>query len=337
MQLVDPTASVSKMFRDGNRLVPYPLLMACLNRLLKDPSALAPHPPSEDLRPLFRAACMAVDLGVADPLERDEERKKEFFEHIYPVWRQSMSAEEFQPYQDILDGKTRQRMEQQREEEGRRRAEEAQEALEKAAEEAAKPRQRLRFVDLTQAALEADEEVQEVADVGISPRPTRPARRRGPELIVEDLTATLMDSVEDLADTLAAGELPIEYCDRRTRRPYARYRFGDENVTVQLLKTGHAYYLLLSYPRGFAELPGAPEAVQAVMVEMGYQQAGPFSFERVQSEFTFKVSVGAHSTNVVQKRGFPFTAAALGRAVEQLHADLVRILTSIKRQLPDRS
>jgi hypothetical protein len=127
MSLIDPVAAINKIHREGRHPVPYPAFMNCFNRLIKDLHTLEPKPPSEDLKEFFRAVCMGMDLGIADPGHRGEDRRREFYERIYPVWKASLAEEEFQRYQDILEGKSRREQERQREQERDREAREREE------------------------------------------------------------------------------------------------------------------------------------------------------------------------------------------------------------------
>ena len=334
MPLIDPVASINRVFLEGTRMVPYPLFMTCFNKLLKEPSKLDPRQPSEELKEYFRAVCMAIDLGIADPSGRGEDRKKEFFNSIYPVWKQGLPESDFQRYQEILGGIVRRHRLEEFEEARRRQAEETRKAMGEAAEAAAKPGRPL-FADLTSAALEADE--------GDQPAAPAPGRRAapGPPLSrpaeLSELEAAAIDdynSIDDLVDSMSGGETKmIEYSDRTHRRPFARYVFQGENVTIQLVKSGNSYYMLMSYPRGYVRLPGAAEAVKETLTGMGYQQLGPFFYERIQGELAFKVNVGAHSTNLAEKRSFPFTIAALTRAMEQLHGTLDDVIAELERKL----
>jgi len=333
MLLIDPVGSINKMFLDGTRPVPYPLFMTCFNKLLKDPQRIEPNAPSENLQEHFRAVCMALDLGIADPTGRGEDRKKEFYQHVYPVWKQALPETEFQRYQEILDGTTRRRRLEERQEEQRRQAEQARLAMEQAAAEAAKVKQGPRFADLTKAVLEMEGSNGVVLTRQVR-RPTpRPARPSTPAIPGMEAAVPVHGSVEELIDALGAGEVPLQYAERGSKLSFARYAFRGENVSLQLVKTSNGYYLLLSYPRGYTQLAGAAEAVKAYMTGLGYEQTGPFFFEKTQGELTFKASLGAHSTNLAEKRGFPFTSASLARALGGLHEKLVALIEELEKEL----
>jgi len=311
--------------------------MNCFNRLLKSPPSLEPNPPSEDLKEHFRAVCMAIDMDISDPGGREEARKEEFYKHIYPVWKEALPEAEFQRYQDILDGTTRKRATQEKEERRRLEAEEAEKRREEAAAKAAQEDEGMGLAALSQAALEAEEAMDAGPRRRLRRRAPRPPATGGPGVLEEGVPAPVLDSIDELIDAVAEGELRVEYSRRSARRPFAHYRFRDENVSVQLVRTSNSYYLLVSYPLGFSELPGAAEVVNAVMTSMEYEQTGPFAYEKKQGELAFRVSLGAHSTNLAEKRLFPFTPTTLGRAIEQMNDDMVTIIARIEGDLRRRA
>ncbi len=312
------------MFLSGTRGVPYQVFMTCFTKLLKDPATtLEPLAPSDELREYFRAVCQAVDLGIVDSQDRGKDRKREFYERIYPVWKGSLPEGEFRAYQEILEGKVRERMEQERRERERREAEQAARQAEEALGKVSEEDVHARFARLTRAALlEADEAEaageQAAAAAAVGPAPELP-------------------SMEALADAISEGGIPILYAPPKEKKPCARYRFKDEKITVQLVKTRHSYCLALIYPRGFAKRVGAGVVVGRQMKKWGYHERKLFSYDKEEYFFLLRVKVGPDSTSIVQQRRPQFTVQALSQALRALHAELVRIITGLERVYTERS
>jgi len=302
--------------------VPYQVFMTCFDKLFKEPSRGEPLPPSEELKQYFRAVCMAVDLGITDPEGRGPDRIREFYERIYPVWKEGLPQADFQTYQEILDGKLRQRLEQERREQQMREAEQARQRREQ--ELAARSREDAHaiFERLTRVALheaEAEPETDETAaPAAVQPTPER-------------------RTVEELANAIAEGQIPISYSDPQSKKPFAHYFFRDQTVTVQVVRTRRTHCLALRYPKGFSKQVGAGVIVKNMLESWGYRERKPFSYFKEQYFFTIRVRVGATSTNVVQQRHPPFTSHALAQALRALHAELARVVQALEDTWPERA
>ena len=169
----DPVASINQIFQEDSRRVPYPVFMRCFDALMKEPGGTEPEEPSADLKETFRAVCLAIDVGIADRQQRDEDRIEEFYEHIYPVWKEALPESEFQAYQQILDGQVGERMRQRRREEQKKCAEEARKRREKEMDPEFRGEAHARFEQLTAAAMkqlgeeeEAPAETEASSEVG---------------------------------------------------------------------------------------------------------------------------------------------------------------------------
>jgi len=320
MLYADAVGSITKMHREGFHRVPYQVFMTCFNKLVRDPAKVEPYQPSEELKQYFRAVCLAIDAGIADPMGRGEDRKREFYERIYPLWKQRLPQAEFQPYQEILDGRLRERLERERLEQQQREAEEARRKREQALAVRPDEDRHALFQQLTEAALkeaEAEETAGEEATVMmVGPAPER-------------------RNVEELATAVSEGRIPIWYGTPEGKKPYAYYYFRKKKVAVQLVKTRHTYCLALRYPRGFAKRVGAGVIVKRRMEEWGYRERKPFSFFKAQYFFTLRARIGNTSTNIVQQRHPEFTVQGLAQALRALHAELVRILRALEVTWPE--
>ena len=338
MALIDPVSSINKIFRDGTRQVPYPVFMSCFNKLVKDPRSVEPHAPCEDLKEFFRGACMALDLGIADPMGRPEERKDEFMEAIYPVWKTALPPEEFQPYQDILDGKVRRQLERDRERERVRQVEEAEISRQEEAALAEAQSERAGLDELARTAIQESEKEErrkkaQRAEPAATPEAAaEEAPGRAGTTVFGDVQTTDFGTMGDLIRALESGQLPVIFTRNRKGRPYARYPFREHHVALQLLKAGESYYLLLSYPRGVVHIPDAAELARVVLTRMDYEQAGTFNYEKMEGQFKYKIRLGSRAISLAQKRPFAFKPIALGRALETLHNDLVTLLDGLDHE-----
>jgi len=322
MLYTDPVGSITRMHREGFRKVPYPVFMTCFNKLVKDPSEVEPLPPSEELKEYFRAVCLALDAGIADPLGRGQDRRKEFQERIYPVWKQGLREAEFRVYQEILDGKLRERLDRERREQQQRDADEARKRREEPQAARSQDEKHALFERLTQAALkEAEAEEgggEEITAVVIGPAPEH-------------------HSVEELAVAISEGKIPIWYSPPEGKKAYAYYLYLKQKVAVQLVKTRHTHCVALRYPRGFAKRVGSGLIVKRLMEEGGYTERKPFSYFKEQYFFTLRLRIGTTSTNIVQQRHPEFTVQGLAQAVRALHAELVRIFNVLEATWPEEA
>lgn len=105
---IDQVAKIQQMYREGTGPVPYATFMSVLNHLLADPNTLEPKPPDDDLRPCFRAVCMAAATGILDPEGRGEQRIQEFMDNVYPAWREELDEDEFREFEKIIGERTEQ-------------------------------------------------------------------------------------------------------------------------------------------------------------------------------------------------------------------------------------
>lgn len=106
---VDPIGKIQQIYLEGTRHVPYMTFIHVFNELLADTVAVVPKEPCEELREMFRATCMAANVGVSDPQGRGEQRVEEFRQKVYPVWKEKLPAEEFAKFEDILQGAMREK------------------------------------------------------------------------------------------------------------------------------------------------------------------------------------------------------------------------------------
>ena len=331
MAIADPVGAIERIFRARSHPVPYPTFMSCFNRLLKDPAGMVPHPPSEELKGVFRAVCMALDIGIADASGRGEDREREFKERIYPIWKQAWPPEEFKSYEDILKGEARQAVEDGEPAARPREVAEPNREPRRTPEKEARPERRRAMVEkLTRAALEAEGALRaEPATVG-------------PETIADEIDETehegkkvqeetfVKGTAESLALSIETGQVPMRYVRPGTKtKPWARYRIGDTPVALQLVRAGRAEYLLLSYGKAVEALGVKQGAIRTVLAQLGYDEVGEFAFEKVETGLKHKVRFTERSTNLAEKSLSPFTPSTLALSLMTLHNNLVGILEDI--------
>ena len=102
---IDQVAKIQNMYREGTGPVPYATFMAVFNRLLRDPDALEPKKPNEDLLPFFRAVCMAASVGILDAEQRQEQRIQEFLDNVYPVWQEALEERQMREYDNMIENR----------------------------------------------------------------------------------------------------------------------------------------------------------------------------------------------------------------------------------------
>ena len=335
--MVDPVGAMSRAFRDGTKEAPYPLLMNCLNRLLKDPINVVPLPPSEDLKQFFRAVCMAVDLGIADPQGRGEDRKREFLDHVYPVWKEALSEAEFQPFQEIVDGKVRQRIDQekkQKQESSEPTPRPVRQARVSEESEAARHQKFARLMEQALREVGDEEEAEEAAAQGSrhapAPEPAAPeitpaaAQAKTPTAPLE--LPLHADTSEELANTISSGDAPLRYSSPKERTFYAQYYLRGEQVTVQLVKSVSARYCVVVYPHGYAQRTGAGVVARNQLAEMGYTERKPLSYEKTVDHRHSRVKLTSTTTSVARRREAEFTPNSLAQTVRWLDGELLRVI-----------
>ena len=279
MQPTDPVTAIAQMYKDANRLVPYATFLKCFHKLTKDPATVEPKDPTDELRAVFRAVCMALDLGIQDTLERGEQRQKEFYEHVYPVWKQSMAEDEFEQYDRILDGTLRKARQRERREKQKQAAEEAfMEGVEvKGTEE--------QQTDLAKTSA--------AEDFGRSDR-------------AEADTVLILPSIAALLSCVREDRLPIRYTTREEKVFFAVYRSSGQDISVKLVKTGASCHMVLTCPKGAKGASGLAQRLRDFVAARDYEALDSYSYVRKAPEGTFKVMVGTRSANVALTRAEPF-------------------------------
>ncbi len=261
---VDPIGKIQQIYREGERPVPYPIFMSVFNELLIDEVEVEPKKPSEELKEKFRAVCMAVHAGVADPLDRGDQRIEEFYEKIHPVWKDALASEEFQKYDHILAGKMRQKFQ------GKAGSEEEQEV---------------------QAAPAGSEKLFE--KLGLAEGAEAAAEEAAPAPGV-----SRFDTMGELVAAAKEGEPPIDFAPRGAERVWARYAIEDHEVEIRLARAEEKLYVVLRTDVGYDAIPEAEVRVTDYAAAMGYVRAIGLTYLRQDDDLVCTLKVAQDSLSI---------------------------------------
>lgn len=323
MGKIDPIKVINTIYFEETRSVPYPIFMNCFDRLLQNPPDLQPAEPSEDLEPWFRAVCLALDRGIADPERRGEDRKQEFYEHIYPVWKEALGKSGFQPYQEILDGKVHERM--------ARRERQQSEDDQPGARQGFSPEQRhARFESALHDALAASSRMDAREEARIPTEPAKKAESEKPQGKSAGGKIPVAKNIEALIAAIEKKIIPIKYNDIDNRRPCARYYLGSTQVSVKFIRTGNSYYCTLLYPRGISDRDAVEDALLAVTSRMGYAEKESYTYvNNKKDNYKVRIKIGQRSIYIASGRPEEFTMELLLDALRTMHNDLVRLVNEL--------
>jgi len=317
---LDPVGKVEEMYSEGTHEVSYLTFMNIFNDLLQDPMAVVPREPAEELVGKFRAACMALSMGVADTEGRAAERLEEFRAKVLPVWRESMTKEEFRKFEDIMrGGGLRRRRAQQRAavQSGPVAANEKSSALLK----------RLRLIDVA-GGEDADEAVPEqppqaptapaqpAAQEAAAPAPPPPPA--GPEV-------PTFEGMSALCRAISQGELePREAPGGGVT--FARYRLGPHKVAVKLALVDPQTYAVLTIDIGTTTVPGGLEAIDVMAAAMGYMKMTSGAYMRREADGVHTLKAGTAKVSLASAGPREESPRSLAARLTRLHWDLGELL-----------
>lgn len=323
MGKIDPIKVINTIYFEETRRVPYPIFMNCFDRLLQDPPDLQPAEPSEDLEPWFRAVCLALDRGIADSERRGEDRKQEFYEHIYPVWKEALNKSDLQPYQEILDGKVHKRM-------ARRKRQKSEEDQPRERQEFSPEQRHARFESAMQDALAATNRMDAREESKIPTGAVKKAESEKPESKSSEGKIPVVKNIKALIAAIEKEIIPIKYNHIDNRRPCARYYLGSTQVSVQLIRTDNSYYCTLLYPTGISDRDAEEDAVLAVTSQMGYAEKGSYTYVNdKKDDYTLKIKIGQKSIYIASGRSEEFTMEPLLDALRTMHNNLVSLVDEL--------
>jgi len=337
----DAMGKIQQHYMDGSRPVPYLMFMHIFNELLDDSVRVVPKEPSDELKERFRAVCMAVNVGVHDSEGRGDARVREFKEKVVPVWREKLSAEEFDKYQDILGGGMRAKF----------RKEETTAAADTVAESASsKTSDLLRRLGITPAGEEGTEPAEaesgldrelEVSEEPLSltdaaekafelGSPEGSALEEPEELEVpmpaQEGIPDVFGSIDELIAAVRGGQLPTDFGPRQDMTPHSRYRIGDHEVEIRLVTGNTRNYAIGAVNCGYAQLANSEDLVDDIANEMGYRKSDEFTYRRREGDFLLRIRMLADRLDMPV--GYPKGGGPdiLIQQIQKVHRDLGEVL-----------
>jgi hypothetical protein len=262
---------ITDMYKEGEGEVPYLTFMHVFNDLLRDPMAIEPKEPTEELKEKFRAACMAAGMGVLDPEGRAGQRVKEFRENIVPVWKGFLEEEEFRETQALLRGEAlRRRRERQRE------LEESQFDLERPTNEKSSALlARLKLIDTDEEPDQQDEK-KDTGKVRATGAP-RPAPSAVPPAEPEGV----YESMSSLGRAIRGGQVELTATDD-SGHELGVYRLNTHSVSVKLARASGQVYAVLTANAGTEDISRGPAAIDDIAEQMGFIKMAPQAYMRKQ-------------------------------------------------------
>jgi hypothetical protein len=299
---IDHVAKVAEMYKDGGRQVPYLTFMHIFNDLLSNRMAVVPREPSDELKDKFRAACMAVGLGVTDPEGRAEKRVEEFNTRVLPVWQQKLAPEEYREFEDIMrgGGLRRRRAPAQAEQKGMVGTSEKSSAL-------------LRRLNLVE-----DSPPPEEGPASASPPPAPPPEPAGQAPATFESMSDLCQAIRDGQVTAGVGEAHGE--------PFARYRISEREVSVRLAQASGQDYVVLTLDPGRGGAGGAPEGMDPIAAAMGYLRVKQGAYVRKGDDFVHTLKAMPNKISLASTPAKGALGSDLQAQLTKLQWDLGEIL-----------
>ncbi len=303
----DMMAKIQQLYRE-DRPIPYLTFMHVFNDLLENPRELRPKEPCDELRETFRAACMCAAAGIFDREGRADQRLVEFREKICPRWKEKLGAEQFLPYEDIMEA-------------AKRRRARAIRDLEESQGIDDRSRELLRKLGLVrkpgpEAAAPPTEEPAPAAP----PAPDAPA----------SADPGIFENVDELNRAIRHGSLKDEYGPLDSPVDLARYRMGRREVTVRLVRTGGMTYVILTAPVSLDDVPNVRARLDGLVGQMGYTRRAEFAYIRKDKEFTYTAGFGPHVANMACLAGEAREDRATVRRINLLHRELGELLEKMR-------
>jgi len=297
----DPAEAVKRIYHEGLGTVPYAAFMRCFNQLFEDPVGLKPREPSKELYGTFEAVCMGVEAGIRDEMGREQQRKEEFYAHLYPLWKEKLPEADFRRFQMVLDGTLREQLTQEHKER-EERFRKAEDALSAALRQADTKGGRGR-------AAPARAEVPEEEELPISEEERATAE-----------TVRVFDSVDGAAEGIASGELPIRYLSRDQKRTQAAYLLEGKTVSVRLVEAQGAYYVILIYPSKHRQSEQLAARLRKCMEGRAFRMLGDYSSVKREGGHTWRVSLLKGLTTVALKSAEPLGKESVADTLKRLHS-----------------
>jgi len=304
---VDAVTKIEQLYEGRKGPVPYVVFMEVFNDLLEDPRELHPRTPSQELFRTFRAACMAVTLGVLDPEGRDQQRLKELREIVIPVWREKLPKEQFGEIDAMLNVPKRRRAE--------RRARQGLE-LPATPKATGKSGELLLKLGLIEAGPKDDTAVVE------------PTEEQEEEPLEQPRS---FDSVTELCRAVSEGALRVRYWRREDNREFARYLYEGLEVVVRLAAADEHYYVVLTAAVGRPSGADAVQFMDETAARMGYVRMGEFAYLRRDGKLLQTLRVGKDRLSIACASEDQGSQRVIARRIQKLHWDLGELVDTLRR------
>ncbi|MCD6417085.1 MAG: hypothetical protein J7M08_10395 [Planctomycetes bacterium] len=323
---VDLCGRIQRIYMDGLAQVPYPSFMNILNELLIDPVKIEPKPPTEELYQYFRAACMAVNVGVFDVEGRGGERVREFQEKVYPFWKDNLPPEDFRQFEDIMRGALR----------NKNRASSKQAESEAALQIDPNAVSQKTATLLERLGLSKDER----SEAGRPPPAPAQARQAPPEDVplemeVEEVessdaaASTVFDSIDDFVTAARQGQVKLKRTTREQNEPSARYRLHEQEVQVKVFQEENQLYVVLTVGIGRQQAPGDAEWLDLLAAQMGYVRMADFAYMRKVGDTFRTLKVTPASASLACALTRIREPETLLLSVQRLHRDLGELVEKL--------
>ncbi|MFO7958483.1 MAG: hypothetical protein R6X33_15450 [Candidatus Brocadiia bacterium] len=307
LSFADPIGKIQQIYMEGDREVPYTTFMTVFNELLIDKVKVVPKEPSEELAEVFRAVCMAANVGVIDREGRGERRLEEFREKVLPVWKETLTEEQWEKFERILSGRMRRKA----------RGEPEREEVPTAPDE---------------------KEAEVLARLGLLGRERAPATVEQPEAaatepepeeeapVEAEPLPDVFPSVDALVEAIKEDRLEVQYTTREESEEFASYRLGDREVSVMLARADDKVYAILKAPVGYEDLPGGEEDLEEAALAMRYAHMRGHAYMREDEDLVYTLRVGPHTINMACALAHDSSDRAVVLQIQRLHRDLGELL-----------
>ncbi len=351
----DAMGKIQQIYMEGARPVPYLTFMNVFNDLLEDPIKVVPKEPDDELKERFRAACMAVNVGVYDTEGRGEDRVREFKEKVLPVWQAALPADEFAKFDGILEGSMRAKF--------------RDESEKRAAADTVSESGSLKTSELLRRLGIAPEEGQEAAPAQTQPEPgpeleidvtpKAPAKEEavfelegadafelespGGGALEEPETSEVFPpsaeglprvfpSVDEMIQAVRDGRLHVQFRAREDMTPFARYRLGTHQVEVRLVDGNTRNYVIGAILVGYGSLPDGEDAMDDMATEMGYSKTDGLTYRRREGDFLLRIR--AQADRIDMPCGYPKGDGAdvVAQQIQKIHRDMGELLERLEPQ-----
>jgi hypothetical protein len=330
---LDIIGKIQQLYRE-DRPVPYLSFMHMLNGLYEDLQELKPREPSDDLRELFRAACMCVNVGVLDTQDRGEDRIEEFMQHVVPLWKAKLPPDDFAKYENILEGRLRSPAKQ-----GPAGGPVDAKAEALLAKLGLVPGARPQPQPEEPAALEpAEEEPVAEAPLAGAPEP-EPRPEPQPALVPDEVSRASVetqvlpggvDTIDGMLQDIRLGKVSSQYVPRQQSEEIGSYLIDGVKVGVKLAQADGRNYTVLKAEIGRAGVPNPRELLDLFAAEMRYVRMADYAYMREDDEFVYTLRVGRDSTNLACATAAEAEEVEVARRIAKLHMDMGELVERLQ-------